>query len=93
MDPKLLIDPSHEISSFDKDPVVSGDSFDCSTDNAGESQPEIEEWIFYIEHRTHTSNNTKSAIALKNTNARVKLFSFHQPEILPCPTNTRFAVL
>lgn len=40
--PRLLIDPSHEISEFDKGPVFNGVSADKRTFIAGESQPDID---------------------------------------------------
>lgn len=44
IDPKLLIDPSHDNSSFVNSPSIRGVFSDKSTSKAGESHPEILPW-------------------------------------------------
>lgn len=44
MAPKLLIDPTHDNSSYVNGPVASGVLFDRSTGNADENHPMLQPW-------------------------------------------------
>lgn len=65
-EPKLLIEPIHDSSSFVSGPVMRGVLFDRSTGNAGEVHPKVPPWL----------NIMKLALMEMNTQYYPVFFSF-----------------